>query len=58
MQSMQRQFNRLRTKGPGDNAKVSVLLSDYDDVDKVLVKVGRSASLMYFFSPQTSFSPE
>ncbi len=58
MQSMQRQFNRLRTKGPGDNAKVSVLLSDYDDVDKVLVKVGRSASPMYCFFPQTSFSPE
>ena len=41
---MQRKYNRLRTKGPGDNAKVSVLLSDYEDVDKVLVKVGRSAS--------------
>ncbi|KAH8907607.1 hypothetical protein BR93DRAFT_926637 [Coniochaeta sp. PMI_546] len=39
MQSMQRQFGKLRNKGPGDNAKVSVLLNDYEDADKVLVKV-------------------
>ena len=39
MQSMQRQFGRLRNKAPGDNAKVSVLLNDYEDADKVLLKV-------------------
>ncbi|KAK4108759.1 hypothetical protein N656DRAFT_717163 [Canariomyces notabilis] len=36
MQSMQRQFGKLWNKGPGDNAKVSVLLNDYEDADKVL----------------------
>lgn len=39
MQSMKRQVGKLRNKGPGDNAKVSVLLNDYEDADKVLVKV-------------------
>ena len=39
MQSMQRQFGKLWNKGPGDNAKVSVLLNDYEDADKVLAKV-------------------
>lgn len=39
MQSMQRQFGKLWSKGPGDNAKVSVLLNDYEDADKVLAKV-------------------
>jgi hypothetical protein len=36
---MQRQFGKLRNKGPGDNAKVSALLSDYEDADNVLAKV-------------------
>jgi hypothetical protein len=39
MQSMQRQFGKLMRKGPGDNAKVSVLLNDYEDADKVLAQV-------------------
>lgn len=39
MQSIGRQFNKIRNKGPGDNAKVTVLLTDYDDADKVLIKV-------------------
>ncbi|KAI0434799.1 hypothetical protein F5Y09DRAFT_188903 [Xylaria sp. FL1042] len=39
MQSMQRQFGRMLHKGPGDNAKVAVLLSDYEDVDRVLAKI-------------------
>jgi len=39
MQSMQRQFGKLLRKGPGDNAKVSMLLSDYEDADKVLAQV-------------------
>lgn len=39
MQSMQRQFGKLLHKSPGDNAKVAVLLNDYEDADKVLVKV-------------------
>ncbi|KAK8070820.1 SH3 domain-containing protein [Apiospora hydei] len=39
MQSMQRSFGKLLNKSPGDNAKVSVLLNDYDDIDKVLAKL-------------------
>lgn len=39
MQSMHRQIGKLKNKGPGDNARVSVLLNDYEDADKVLVKV-------------------
>lgn len=39
MQSMQRSFGKLMNKGPGDNAKVAVLLTDYEDADKVLVKL-------------------
>ena len=41
MQSMQRQFGKLWRKGPGDNAKVSVMLNDYEDADKVLAQVRR-----------------
>ena len=37
---MQRQFGKLLNKGPGNNAKVSVILNDYEDADKVLAKVG------------------
>ena len=40
MQSMQRSFGRLINKGPGNNAKVSIILKDYEDADKVLAKVG------------------
>jgi hypothetical protein len=36
---MHRQIGKLRKKGPGDNANVSVLLSDYDDADKMLTKL-------------------
>ncbi|KAI1108834.1 hypothetical protein F5Y14DRAFT_434527 [Nemania sp. NC0429] len=39
MQSVQRQFGRILHKSPGDNAKVAVLLSDYEDVDRVLAKI-------------------
>ncbi|CAP60844.1 uncharacterized protein PODANS_1_21130 [Podospora anserina S mat+] len=43
MQSMQRQFGKLLNKGPGDNAKVSVLLKDYEDADKVLATLIENA---------------
>lgn len=36
---MHQQFGRLMGRGPGENAKVSVLLTDYEDVDKILAKV-------------------
>lgn len=39
MQSMQRQFGKLLHKSPGDNARVAVLLNDYEDADRLLVKV-------------------
>lgn len=43
MQSMTRPVTRkvgkLMGRGPGDNAKVSVLLNDYEDADRVLAKV-------------------
>lgn len=39
MQTFGRQFGKIRNKGPGDNAKVTVLLTDYEDADKVLSKV-------------------
>ncbi|ROW07159.1 hypothetical protein VPNG_07324 [Cytospora leucostoma] len=39
MQSVQRKIGKLRNKGPGDNAKVSTLLSDYEDADRILTKI-------------------
>ncbi|EMR72303.1 putative sh3 domain signaling protein [Eutypa lata UCREL1] len=39
MQSMQRQFGKLRHKSPGDNAKIAMLLNDYEDADRVLAKI-------------------
>ncbi|KAK4188992.1 hypothetical protein QBC35DRAFT_450747 [Podospora australis] len=45
MQSMQRQFGKLLRKGPGDNAKVSVLLKDYEDADKVIAQILENARL-------------
>jgi len=45
MQSMQRQFGKLMRKGPGDNAKVSMILNDYEDADKVLAQASLSGLL-------------
>jgi len=36
---MQRQFGKLTHKGGSDDAKVSVLLQDFDEADKMLTKV-------------------
>lgn len=41
MNSMHRQIGKIRNKGPGDAAKVSVLLNDYEDANKMLSMVGR-----------------
>lgn len=35
---MSRSWGKLVGKGPGDNAKVSLMLNDFEDADKVLVK--------------------
>lgn len=45
MHSMQRQFGKLRHKGAGDNAKVAMLLNDYEDADRVLAKVEEHTKL-------------
>jgi amphiphysin len=39
MNSINRKFGKLMSKGPADSGKVSVLLSDYDDADTTLGKV-------------------
>jgi amphiphysin len=39
MNSVHRQFGKLTHKGGGDDAKVSVLLQDFDEADKMLTKV-------------------
>ncbi|PQE30196.1 SH3 domain signaling protein [Rutstroemia sp. NJR-2017a WRK4] len=39
MNSMHRQIGRIRNKGPGDAAKVSVLLNDYEDANKMLTNI-------------------
>ncbi|OLN86116.1 Regulator of cytoskeleton and endocytosis RVS167-like protein 1 [Colletotrichum chlorophyti] len=39
MQSMQRQFGKLMSKSPGDNAKIAAILHDYEDADKLLGKI-------------------
>lgn len=45
MKPMQRQFGKLMSKGGGDTAKVSVLLNDYEDADKMLTKVRAPTSI-------------
>ncbi|KAK3951137.1 hypothetical protein QBC32DRAFT_239977 [Pseudoneurospora amorphoporcata] len=39
MQSVQRKFTKLRSKGPGNNAAVSVLLKEYEDADQLLARL-------------------
>lgn len=46
MQSMQRQFGKIVSKVPGDDAKVSVLLQDFTNVDEVLTSVSLLANLI------------
>lgn len=45
MQSVQRQFTKLRSKGPGNNAAVSVLLKEYEDADQLLARVSSTLPL-------------
>lgn len=44
MNTVHRQYGKLMKKGAGDNANVSVLLKDYEDVDQILTKVGHISS--------------
>jgi amphiphysin len=39
MNTVQRQFGKLTHRGGGDDAKVSVLLQEFEDADKMLTKV-------------------
>ena len=43
MNSVTRTFGKLTHRSPGDNARVSNLLADYEDVDKLLAKVSSPA---------------
>jgi len=38
MISVHRQIGKIKGRGEGNNAKVSVLLNDYEDADKTLTK--------------------
>lgn len=44
MNSMQRQIAKARGKAGEESAKVSVLLNDFEDADKMLTKVGCKVS--------------
>ncbi|KAM0325049.1 hypothetical protein ACHAQA_007586 [Verticillium albo-atrum] len=46
MDRINKKFGRMMSKGPGDNAKVSVMLKDYDDADKMLAKLVESTQLL------------
>jgi len=46
MKSLQRQYGKVLKKGPGDKANVAVLLTDYEDADKMLTKVDTCQSRM------------
>lgn len=50
MQSVSRKVGKLMHRGPGDNAKVSVLLNDYEDADRVLAKVIHAEHALWFTS--------
>lgn len=39
MERINKKFGRMMSKGPGDNAKVAIMLKEYDDADKMLAKV-------------------
>lgn len=45
MNSVTRTFGKLTHRSPGDNARVSNLLSDYEDVDRLLAKVSQATGL-------------
>jgi len=53
MNSMHRQIGRIRNRGAGDSAKVSVLLNDYEDANRMLAQV-RSCLNRYALYLQTT----
>lgn len=55
MQAMQRQFGKLTSRAPGDNAKVTVVLNDYEDADNVLAKVHHPPSAEFLCSVTLTF---
>ncbi|CRK21479.1 hypothetical protein BN1708_013136, partial [Verticillium longisporum] len=42
MERINKKFGRMMSKGPGDNAKVAIMLKEYDDADKMLAKIVES----------------
>jgi hypothetical protein len=60
MNSMQRQIAKARGKGGENTAKVSVLLNDFEDADKMLTKVSRTGpsfiGIFWWTTPLTSAS--
>jgi hypothetical protein len=53
MNSMQRQIAKARGKGGENSAKVSVLLNDFEDANKMLTKVSRKVPPCWRASPLT-----
>jgi hypothetical protein len=54
MQSINRQFGKIVSKGPADDAKVSVLLQDFANVDEVLTSVSSIDNSTLMESPARS----
>ena len=52
MNSVTRTFGKLTHRSPGDNARVSNLLNDYEDVDKLLAKVNYPMWQSFYSSSQ------
>jgi amphiphysin len=48
MNSINRKFGKLMSKGANESAKVSVLLNDYEDADSTLAKVSTSDGLRLY----------
>lgn len=72
MERLQRSFTKLTSKGPGDNAKVALILKDYDDAEKFLGKVSEkkqpsplycvhnsplAQTLTFYLPPRSSTAP-
>lgn len=45
MSSISRQFGRLTTKGAGNDAKIQVLLEDFEQADKCLAQLVEAVKL-------------
>lgn len=55
MQSIQRQYGRVMHRGAEDDAKVTVLINDYNNSDQALASVSE-LMLSHFKEPANHFS--